>query len=362
MDAQERQREETKRMYLHIMRAKLYGVIAINTLEGITSEVDNLLPYELEKDNVDALSDQYRKYHNGILYPTSYGDHMDRAIKSLSKDLGIAVSVELVNTQAVKRVLMKHIRNTSEEERQAVADWLVMQNESIMKSVRFNELIDKCCMYFYKKPSSEVSDDNLSFIRRSANELLRNKASKEALRKKLLSGECRYEDEDDVDVALSVYGLHGGLPDTHLVMDQVLPSAGTVSMADIGSMATIPTMGNMLGMNSMPIPYEGVPVMQHMGQMTNAVPAAMISGREVENQQRMSLPMNSMSMNIPQINLNNMASIPVNSINQMPLPVGVNMGVNVMEGPRGYTPVNGNVEMTIARPVNEEGEERPNPS
>mgnify|MGYP000423905824 FL=1 len=92
--------------------------------------------------------------------------------------------------------------------------------------------------------------------------------------------------------------------------------------------------------------------MQHMGQMTNAVPAAMISGREVENQQRMSLPMNSMSMNIPQINLNNMASIPVNSINQMPLPVGVNMGVNVMEGPRGYTPVNGNVEMTIARPVN----------
>ena len=52
MDAQERQREETKRMYLHLMRAKLYGVIAINTLEGITSEVDNLLPYELEKGDV----------------------------------------------------------------------------------------------------------------------------------------------------------------------------------------------------------------------------------------------------------------------------------------------------------------------
>ena len=51
MDAQERQREETKRMYLHIMRAKLYGVIAINTLEGITSEIDHLLPYELEKGN-----------------------------------------------------------------------------------------------------------------------------------------------------------------------------------------------------------------------------------------------------------------------------------------------------------------------
>ena len=251
---------------------------------------------------------------------------------------------------------MKHIRSTSDEERQAVADWLVMQNESIMKSSRFNDLIDKCCMHFYKKPSSEVSDDNLSFIRRSANELLRNKASKEALRKILLSGECRYEDEDDVDITLSVYGLHGGIPDTHLmVMDQVLTGANPVSMADIGGMTTIPTMGNVLGMpsmNNIPIPYEGVPVMQHMSQMTNTAPPTMIPSREVENQQSMSLPMNSIGMNIPQININNMASIPVNSLNQMPLPVGVNMGVNVMEGHRGYTPVNNNVEMPMARPVN----------
>lgn len=113
MEEQERLHQEKKKNYTHVMRAKLFGVIAINTLEGITSEIDSMLPYELEKgnvalvradrvDNIDALSDQYRKYRNGILYPTSYGDHMDRAIKSLGKDLGIAVSVDLTNTQAIK--------------------------------------------------------------------------------------------------------------------------------------------------------------------------------------------------------------------------------------------------------------------
>lgn len=113
IEEQERIRQEKKKNYTHVMRAKLFGVIAINTMEGITSEIDSMLPYELEKgelrlwrcdpvDNIDALSDQYRKYRNGVLYPTSYGDHMDRAIKSLGKDLGIAVSVDLTNTQAIK--------------------------------------------------------------------------------------------------------------------------------------------------------------------------------------------------------------------------------------------------------------------
>ena len=53
-------------------------------------------------DNIDPLSEQYRKERNGKLYPTSYGDHMDRAIKSLGKEIGVAVSVDLANTQAVK--------------------------------------------------------------------------------------------------------------------------------------------------------------------------------------------------------------------------------------------------------------------
>lgn len=37
-----------------------------------------------------------------MLYPTSYGDHMDRAIKSLGKEIGAPISVELANTQSVK--------------------------------------------------------------------------------------------------------------------------------------------------------------------------------------------------------------------------------------------------------------------
>ena len=80
--------------------------------------------------------------------------------------------------------------------------WLSMQNNQIMKSSRFDSLIDQCCKYFYNKPSSEVSDDNLSFIRRSANELLRNKASKEALRKKIMSPDNHMDDEDEGDMAI----------------------------------------------------------------------------------------------------------------------------------------------------------------
>ena len=34
--------------------------------------------------------------------PTSYGDHLDRAAKSLCKDVGVSVSIELFNTQAIK--------------------------------------------------------------------------------------------------------------------------------------------------------------------------------------------------------------------------------------------------------------------
>ena len=49
LDTTERQRQEAKQSYAHIMRAKLYGVLAINTIEGTASEIDNLLPYDMEK-------------------------------------------------------------------------------------------------------------------------------------------------------------------------------------------------------------------------------------------------------------------------------------------------------------------------
>lgn len=94
--------------------------------------------------------------------------------------------------------------------RGAIVEWLNQPNEVIMKSERFDELINQCCMHFYKKTASETSDDNLSFIRRSANELLRNKASKEAMRKRLLSNDYRYE-EDDIDISQQMYGVQVSL-------------------------------------------------------------------------------------------------------------------------------------------------------
>ena len=47
-------------------------------------------------------SNRFRRYQNGSLMPTSYGDHLDRAAKSLCKDIGVAVTIELFNTQAIK--------------------------------------------------------------------------------------------------------------------------------------------------------------------------------------------------------------------------------------------------------------------
>lgn len=61
-----------------------------------------------EVDNIDPFSERFRKYHNNVLYPTSYGDHMDRAIKSLGKDLSLPVSVDLLNTQAIKVCVCGH--------------------------------------------------------------------------------------------------------------------------------------------------------------------------------------------------------------------------------------------------------------
>ena len=72
------------------------------------------------------------------------------------------------------------------EERAEMAQWLVMPNEIILKSERYENLINDVCMYYYKESVNNINEDTHAFVRRSANELLRNKASKEALRKKLM--------------------------------------------------------------------------------------------------------------------------------------------------------------------------------
>ena len=58
--------------------------------------------YRLRIEPLDIFSSRFRRYQNGALMPTSYGDHLDRAAKSLCKDVGVSVSIELFNTQAIK--------------------------------------------------------------------------------------------------------------------------------------------------------------------------------------------------------------------------------------------------------------------
>ena len=42
----ERKKIPVKQVYNHIMRAKLYGILTINSLEGIMHEIDEMLPQE----------------------------------------------------------------------------------------------------------------------------------------------------------------------------------------------------------------------------------------------------------------------------------------------------------------------------
>lgn len=76
-------------------------------------------------------------------------------------------------------------RGSNDQERAELLEWLNENNDYIVKSPRFDQLIDNACMFFYKKRANQVSEDTLNFIRRSANELLRNKASKDAMKKRL---------------------------------------------------------------------------------------------------------------------------------------------------------------------------------
>ena len=93
---------------------------------------------------------------------------------------------------------MSYAKGSSEQEKAEILSWLNENNDFIIKSPRFDQLIDSTCMYFYKKHASQVCEDTLNFVRRSANELLRNKASKDAMKKRL----TQEEDDGSIDKAL----------------------------------------------------------------------------------------------------------------------------------------------------------------
>lgn len=63
--------------------------------------------------------------------------------------------------------------------------------------------------------TTNISEDTLAFVRRSANELLRNKASKEALRKKLLQA------QDQAAQAEGAEDLHPDSTMTEMIQSRV---------------------------------------------------------------------------------------------------------------------------------------------
>lgn len=74
------------------------------------------------------------------------------------------------------------------EDRHQYIDLLQQPIEMIMKSHRFDLLVNHVCMFFYKKPSASLSEDTVNFIRRSSHELFRSK-SKEQLHAQLISSQ-----------------------------------------------------------------------------------------------------------------------------------------------------------------------------
>lgn len=92
-------------------------------------------------------------------------------------------------------MIMSLAKGENESEREQISEWLNETNEFIVKSYRYEQLIDNVCLLFYKKPASQVCEDTLNFIKRSTNELLRNKTSKEVMKKRLCT-----DDEDSTVV------------------------------------------------------------------------------------------------------------------------------------------------------------------
>ena len=53
---------------------------------------------------------------------------------------------------------MSIARSADDQEKTEILDWLNENNDFIVKSPRYDQLIDNACMYFYKKPSSTLRE------------------------------------------------------------------------------------------------------------------------------------------------------------------------------------------------------------
>ena len=69
------------------------------------------------------------------------------------------------------------IQAVDANERADMINWLTLSNDVILKSERYEGLINDVCMYLYKETVNNINEDTLAFLRRSAKQLLRNKGS-----------------------------------------------------------------------------------------------------------------------------------------------------------------------------------------
>ena len=60
-------------------------------------------------DNIDTFSEELRRYQNRSIMPTSHGDFMDRAIRSLAKEIGLQIPIELGNSAVVKVIQLFYL-------------------------------------------------------------------------------------------------------------------------------------------------------------------------------------------------------------------------------------------------------------
>lgn len=87
----------------------------------------------------------------------------------------------------MQNLIMNILVCSQGDDRRQYLEWLEQPNEMVGKSVRFEQLVNHACIIFYKKQSSNVSEDAVNFIRRSIHELLRSKPTKDQLRTQLMS-------------------------------------------------------------------------------------------------------------------------------------------------------------------------------
>ena len=128
--------------------------------------------------------------------------------------------------------------------------------------------------------------------------------------------------------------------DQNTINHQVpIPQYDSISMNHIGNIMNINPI------NAMPLSsYEGLPSIQPLPPTQNNPNVSM------------SIPVNNMSvnvnMNVSSLNLGAVPAMPVNTINGLQLPLGIQpMNISMIDGQRNFTNISSGIDIPITRPT-----------